>query len=100
MHPWGLSGPAFLWLYVAGMVVGLVVAIGVRRRVRRPHVTAPPTTVDVVELGFLGGGPVNAVQVAVARLVHAGFVRVDRSGTLTATTPPQRTGAPLDDVLL
>lgn len=100
MHPWGLSGPAFLWLYVAGMVVGLAVAIGMRVKVRRPRLAEPPGAVDVVELAFLGGGPVNAVQIAVARLVRAGLVRVDRSGTLTATGPARPTGAPLDDALL
>jgi uncharacterized protein (TIGR04222 family) len=100
MHPWGLSGPAFLWLYGIGSVVGLVVAIGVRVRVRRPRLSEPPGQLDVVELGFLGGGPVNAVQVAVARLVQGGLVRVDRSGTLATTSGARPTGAPLDDVLL
>jgi uncharacterized protein (TIGR04222 family) len=100
MHPWGLSGPVFLWLYVIGLVAGLGVIIGVRRAVRRPPQPEPPAVTDDVELGFLAGGPVNAVQVAVARLVQAGLVRVNRSGTLTATSPGGTSGAPLDDALL
>lgn len=100
MHPWGLSGPEFLWLYVIGFAVGFVVAVGVRRRVRRPRPAEPPAALDVVELGFLGGGPVNAVEVAVARLVGAGIVRVNRSGELSATSGARPTGQPLDDAVL
>jgi uncharacterized protein (TIGR04222 family) len=100
MHPWGLSGPEFLWLYIAGLVVGLVVAIGVRMRVRRPRLVEPPGVLDAVELGFLGGGSVNAVAVAVTRLVESEVVRVSRSGELSATSSAQPTGRELDDAVL
>jgi uncharacterized protein (TIGR04222 family) len=100
MHPWGLSGPEFLWLYGVGLVAGLVVAIGVRMRVRRPRPAEPPAALDTAELGFLGGGPENAVAVAVARLAAAGIVRVNRSGEVSATSPVQPTGQPLDDAVL
>ncbi|MBB4905166.1 TIGR04222 domain-containing membrane protein [Actinophytocola algeriensis] len=100
MHPWGLSGPEFLWLYTAGLVAGLVVAIGARMKVRRPRLAEPPGHLDVTELGFLGGGPVNAVQVAVARLAEAGLVRVNRSGQVSATSGALSTGHPLDDAVL
>ena len=100
MHPWGLSGPEFLWLYSAGLVLGLVVAIGARMRVRRPRLAEPPGQLDVTELGFLGGGPVNALQVAVARLAMADLVRVNRSGQVSANSTVRSTGNPLDDAVL
>lgn len=100
MHPWGLSGPEFLWLYVVGLVVALVVAIGARMRVRRPRLAEPPGRLDVTELGFLGGGPVNALQVAVARLAMADLVRVNRSGQVSANSATLSTGNALDDAVL
>jgi uncharacterized protein (TIGR04222 family) len=100
MHPWGLSGPEFLWLYSAGLVVGLVVAFGLRVAARRPRLAEPPRRPAPEELGFLAGGPRHAVQVAVARLVGTGAVRVDRRGTLTALAGGGPTGHPLDDAVL
>lgn len=100
MHPWGLSGPDFLWLYIAGLVVGLGVAIGARMRVRRPRLAEPPVTLDATELGFLGGGAENAVQVAVARLFESEAVRANRSGQLSAVSSARPTGQPLDDAVL
>ena len=100
MHPWGLSGPDFLWLYTVGLVAGLVVAVGTRMRVRRPRLAEPPGHLDVTELGFLGGGPVNAIQVAVARLSAAGLVRVNRGGEVSLNSDATATGNPLDDAVL
>lgn len=100
MRPWGLSGPEFLWLYIAGLVVGIVVAIGWRMAARRHRLAEPPGRLAPEELGFLAGGPLQAVQVAVARLVDAGAVRVDRRGTLTSTVDDEPTGRPLDDAVL
>lgn len=100
MHPWGLSGPEFLGLYVAGLAVGLAVAFGVRMAVRRPRQAEQTGRLAPDELGFLAGGPQHAVQVAVARLVDAGLVRVDRSGTLTSVADGARAAHPLDDAVL
>lgn len=100
MHPWGLSGPDFLWLYTVGLVAGLVVAVGTRMMVRRPRLAEPPGHLDVTELGFLGGGPMNAVQVAVARLAGADLVRVSRGGQVSANSDATTTGNPLDDAVL
>lgn len=100
MHPWGLSGPEFLWLYSAGLVAGIAVAIWRRMAVRRPRLTEPPGRLAPEELGFLAGGPRRAVDVAVARLLRAGAVRVDRRGTLSDVTEGRRTGHPLDDAVL
>lgn len=100
MHPWGLSGPDFLWLYTVGLVAGLVVAVGTRMMVRRPRLAEPPGHLDVTELGFLGGGPMNAVQVAIARLAGADLVRVSRGGQVSANSDATTTGNPLDDAVL
>jgi uncharacterized protein (TIGR04222 family) len=43
---------------------------------------------------------VNAVEVAAARLVQSGIVRVSRSGELSATSSAQPTGHALDDAVL
>jgi uncharacterized protein (TIGR04222 family) len=99
MHPWGLSGPEFLWLYVAGLVVGIAVLIVVRQVARRPTLAEPRGPVDVTELAFLGGGALNAVTVAIARLVDVSAARANRSGQASATTSTP-TGRPLDDAVL
>jgi uncharacterized protein (TIGR04222 family) len=100
MHPWGLSGPEFLGLYAAGLAVGLAVAFGVRMAVRRPRQAEQIGRLAPEELGFLAGGPQHAVQVAVARLVDAGLIRVDRSGTLASVADGAPAGHPLDDAVL
>jgi uncharacterized protein (TIGR04222 family) len=99
-NPWGRSGPGFEWLYIVGVVVGLAVAIGVRMAARRSQRAEPHGPLAPEALGFLAGGSQHAVQVAVARLVQSDLVRVDRSGTLTATANTQRTGRPLDRAVL
>ena len=100
MHPWGLSGPEFLWLYGAGLVLGIAVAIWRRMAVRRPRLTEQPGPLVAEELGFVAGGPQRAVEVAVARLVRAGAVRVDRRGNLSDVSGGRRTGHLLNDAVL
>ena len=81
-------------------MIGLAVAIGARMRARRPRLVEPPAALDAAELGFLGGGPENAVQVAVVRLFESGVVRANRSGQLSAASSAKPTGQPLDDAVL
>jgi uncharacterized protein (TIGR04222 family) len=100
MHPWGLSGPQFLWLYAIGLVVGVVVAIRARRRVRTPRLADPPPRLSPEELGFLAGGPGHAVQIVVARLYEAGLVRVSRGGEVSRNSSVASTGNPFDDAVL
>lgn len=46
------------------------------------------TTHTPEELGCLAGGPARAAEVALARLLHAGLVRVSREGVVTAVQRP------------
>jgi len=93
-HPWGISGPEFLWLYAAGLAGAVVWVVVVRARARRPEPTPGPA-VSLDELAFLAGGARRLVELSIARLVAAGRLRVNRTGTLTSTVkrPP---GEPLD----
>src|SRR5688572_6896453 len=100
MHPWGLSGPEFLWLYAVALVVAIAVALGARMAVHRPRRPDATDRLAPEELGFLAGGPRRAVHVAIARLVDAGLVRTDRSGTVTSTADRAPAGHPLDDAVL
>lgn len=46
------------------------------------------TTHTPEELGCLAGGPARAAEVALARLLHVGLVRVSREGVVTAVQRP------------
>jgi uncharacterized protein (TIGR04222 family) len=82
-QPWGISGPQFLGLYLAGMAATLVVARVLpaailwipRRRISRELTTA--------EVGYLAGGRKRAAEVILADLVERGSWRVDSSGHVT-----------------
>lgn len=88
MHPWGLSGPEFLWLYAAGMVLGGAVVLYARRWAGRRTPAEEPSTVDYAEVAYLAGGTDRVVDAAVARLVHSEQFRVSRKGVLSAPTDP------------
>ena len=97
-RPWGLSGPDFLWLYGAGLVVALGVAIYLRWWVRRPPLVEPLPAGDASMVAYLMGGKRQLVETALARLIEQGAVRVSRDGkvTTTATSAPD----PLDHAVL
>lgn len=64
-----LSGPQFLLVYVAAIVVAAVVGILLRRRLTGPHGTEPNAPrLDPLQLAHLRGGPVAAVQTALVAL--------------------------------
>jgi uncharacterized protein (TIGR04222 family) len=81
---WGISGPLFLALYGAGLVVAFAWAVSLRWRVRRPPEPAPGQQLGVAELGYLTGGPHLAVGAVVAQLVESGRVRLSRGGFASA----------------
>jgi uncharacterized protein (TIGR04222 family) len=88
-HPWGLSGPAFLWLY--GVVF-------LRWSVRRPRLAEPVPVGDADVVAHLTGGPARVVETSLARLVEQGVVRVTRTGMITRTTAT--VADPLDQAVL
>ena len=53
------------------------------------------------ELGCLTGGPARAAEVALARLLHAGLVRISRDGVASAVNVPGRgPSSPLEAQIL
>ncbi|GLY48831.1 hypothetical protein Lesp01_24870 [Lentzea sp. NBRC 102530] len=59
------------------------------------------TTHTPEELGCLAGGPARAAEVALARLIQAGLVRVSREGVLSAVhVPGQGPATPLEAQIL
>ncbi|MFI9011817.1 TIGR04222 domain-containing membrane protein [Actinosynnema sp. NPDC053489] len=72
---------AFLWWYGPALVVAAVVGL----RVKRVTGTAPDRPLTFEEIGYLGGGPVRAVEVALAGLVAENRARL--SGPVAAALP-------------
>lgn len=89
-HPWGISGPAFLWLYAAGFVLAVGWAVAVRRQARRPRVAEPTPVLTREQLAYLAGGPRRVIELSIARMLWDGTIRINRDGWLTPTTtnPP------------
>ncbi|GAA3458811.1 TIGR04222 domain-containing membrane protein [Saccharothrix longispora] len=86
----------FLWWYGAALVAAVVVGL----RLKRVTGAAPSRPLSFEEVGYLGGGPVRAVEVAVSGLVAENLARV--SGSLVSAVPEQagRPSSALQAVLL
>lgn len=83
-EPWGLTGPQFLLLYLAGVAVTLLPVLMVRRAARHAPARSSRPDLGTDELAMLAGGPIRLAETAIARLVEAGAVVVSR-GQLTAS---------------
>ncbi|HVK22695.1 MAG TPA: TIGR04222 domain-containing membrane protein, partial [Actinokineospora sp.] len=88
-EPWGLSGPAFLRIYLVVFFFALLFALAVRIMVRagsaetRPTGgTIRPSQLTMDELAYLAGGARRVVETAVARLIDRGRIRPSRKGTV------------------
>ena len=84
---WGLSGPEFLQLYGAALVVLLLLAVAVALLAKRDGHRSDAAAGSGAELGtyelaYLFGGVDRVADTAVAGLVEAGSVRVTRSREL------------------
>jgi uncharacterized protein (TIGR04222 family) len=97
-HPWGLSGPDFLWLYGSALVLALGVATYLRWKARRPRLAGPAPVTDANEVAYLVGGARQVVETSLARLIGQGVVRVSREGTVATTT--SSVPDPLDQAVL
>jgi uncharacterized protein (TIGR04222 family) len=80
------SGPEFLGLFTAAWLATLVLAFVAKSSARKGAL--PTRDLDAYESAFLAGGPVAAVDGAVAVLVAQGSAAFDaKNGTLRATHP-------------
>jgi uncharacterized protein (TIGR04222 family) len=101
---WGISGPAFLALYIGLAIVGAAVAarpMSVRSTAAARPAALPlhlPTTVPAgpavaqpllhhYELACIAGGADRVATVAICDLITDGRLRIDSSGYLTVPTP-------------
>ncbi|MEV8440214.1 TIGR04222 domain-containing membrane protein [Actinosynnema sp. NPDC051121] len=71
----------FLWWYGPALVAAVVVGL----RWKRVRGAVPDRPLSFEEIGYLGGGPVRAVEVALAGLVAENRARV--SGSVAAAVP-------------
>ncbi|CCH29192.1 TIGR04222 domain-containing membrane protein [Actinosynnema sp. NPDC047251] len=87
---------AFLWWYGPALVLAVLLGLWLKRVTG----SAPVRPLTFEEIGFLGGGPVRAAEVAVAGLVADNRARL-AGGTLTAVPAPEPgTSTALQNVLL
>src|SRR5439155_12793245 len=93
--PWGISGPTFIWIYAAAVVLPMIVSIVWGRRQARA-VNAPAYGFQYTQLpspyhlAYLAGSGDRAVEAAVAGLVEGEQLRVDSRGVLSPTGTPVR----------
>ncbi|WP_176921166.1 TIGR04222 domain-containing membrane protein [Pseudonocardia oroxyli] len=95
---WGISGPTFLALYSALIVVVLVVGLRERRRLARPdHPTTPRDWGELPqEVAYLHGGADLAVYSALSALHQAGAVQPAGKGMVQAVGRPAPDASPLE----
>jgi len=94
-EPWGLTGPQFLLLYLAGVAVTLLPVLLVRRAARRAPAATERPDVGTDQLALLAGGPIRLAETAIARLVDTGAVtvthgRLSASGAVAPDGPIER----------
>ncbi|GAA2668786.1 MULTISPECIES: TIGR04222 domain-containing membrane protein [Actinosynnema] len=77
---------------VFALVLGVLLlgAVVVGARLKRVAGTAPQRVLTFEEVGYLGGGPVRAVEVALASLVGQNRVRVSGGGVVAVDLPEER----------
>jgi uncharacterized protein (TIGR04222 family) len=86
MEPWGISGPAFAWLFVALLIMPLIVRGFLRSAIKRTN-NASVTygrPLSIYHLAFLAGGPKRTVETVIAALVDRGQLRVNSKKKLKA----------------
>src|SRR5689334_5130950 len=85
-EPWGITGPQFINLYIAGLALAVGLTIVWQLVLRRA--AAPPNQgpLTVEQIAFLAGGPNRVTDTALAALIDRGAVRTRRGGGLYAVT--------------
>ncbi|MDX6551565.1 MAG: hypothetical protein QOH74_53, partial [Gaiellales bacterium] len=86
MEPWGISGPAFVWLFIALLIAPLIVRVFLRASIKRTNgsVTTFARPLSIYQLAYLLGGPKRTVETVIAALVHRGQLRVNSKKKLKA----------------
>jgi uncharacterized protein (TIGR04222 family) len=100
-EPWGLSGPQFLGLYLAGLALCAALAFCAFMLARRTREAGDPSSdrdLDVYEGAYLAGGPRRVAQTAAFSLLAADRIRGSRSGTMTTVVADGATASKQDDV--
>ncbi|MGI9241573.1 MAG: TIGR04222 domain-containing membrane protein [Verrucomicrobiales bacterium] len=77
----GISGPAFLWLFVILGIAGLIVA-AVKRSSLRDTGSRPPTEIEGYPLAYLNGGSSRLVDAIVVNLVRERYLLFDKNKAL------------------
>jgi uncharacterized protein (TIGR04222 family) len=92
---WGISRPAFAWLYtglvVVPMLVGMLITWSARRGRKAPSSKRLPT---IYHVAYLAGGPDRVTDTVVAAMIEREQLRVSSSGELHTT--PNQPIAPLE----
>ena len=85
-QPWGLSGPEFLWVYVAVMIIAAAVPYLISKSSGRdPEPGGATRDLGPFQAAYLTGGPDRVAQVAITELASSGALRVTSSGLATVT---------------
>ncbi|MBP2473470.1 uncharacterized protein (TIGR04222 family) [Crossiella equi] len=86
MHDtWGLTGPAFLVLYLFLLAITAVLVAKRHQAPKHAHGPGPVPELSVDEVAYLAGGTHRLVVTSMARLVEAGALRVSRGRPPAAT---------------
>lgn len=92
-RPWGLNGPEFLVIYAVALAAVCCVVAVVRKRVcNRELRSGDNVNLSIYERAYLTGGAARVADTALAGLVEARAVRVDRNRRITATGPKGEDG--------
>jgi uncharacterized protein (TIGR04222 family) len=85
-QPWGLSGPQFTAVYIAGYVASVVIVLVVQAVLTRTDARAAgsETPLEVYQAAYLAGGPNRVVETAIAGLALRDQILVARRWRLTA----------------
>jgi uncharacterized protein (TIGR04222 family) len=87
-HPWGISGPAFVWLYLLLLIVPIVVGPlwlqVVKQRQARRGEAGRDQPLSVYQVAYLAEGADQATDTVIAALVDQGRLRVNSAKKLHA----------------
>jgi uncharacterized protein (TIGR04222 family) len=85
-QPWGLSGPQFTAVYIAGFIASVVIVFVVQAMLIRTdaRTTGAETPLEVYQAAYLAGGPNRVIETAIAGLALREQILVARRGRLTA----------------